>query len=111
MLNIQNYFEEKKESIMFHLSDGINIENLLGRCMITGTNINDMSEYQIAGAFSGRQLIWEPFPFIMSIEVTNEINELLSEKTKEEIDGFIDNFIGVPPEWLEIIKNNKPIFI
>ena len=109
--NIKSYFERNRVAIMEHLFAGIDTKNLLSKCLVKGTPVNEMTEYQVAGAFMGNKIIFEPFPFIMSMAATDEINELLSAKTKEEMDGFIDNFIGVPPDWLEIIKNNRPIFI
>jgi hypothetical protein len=41
--------------------------------------------------------------------VIEEIQEILSAKTKEELDRFTEEHFGLPPEIREVI--NKKIFI
>ncbi|MEA3445383.1 MAG: hypothetical protein U9R19_11740 [Bacteroidota bacterium] len=113
--NIENYFMTKmqymQENMMAFKNGGMNPEYLLTQCVITGIKRENLKEYQIAGFFNGSFLNLLTFPFLISGEAAEEINELLSKETKGEIDGFVDDFIGLPPEWKKILKTNRPILI
>lgn len=113
--NIENYFRSNmqfmQERFMGFQDEGFDPEMMLSKCAISGTNRKDLKEYQIAGFFNGIYLNPATVPFLISSEVAEEINGLLSKETKGEIDGFVNDFIGIPPEWREILKTNRPILI
>ena len=115
MKNIENYLMENMSNMEEKLEDyyfnGRDSNVFLEKCAIKGTPKEELSEYQIAGLFKGKMLDPQVFPYLISMEAAEEINNLLSKKTKDELDGFIDDLIGLPPEWLEILKTNKPILI
>ncbi len=115
LANIENYFLTRMQFMqenMYALQEQeVDPELFLTKCAIKGTPREELNEYQIAGFFNGSNLNMVTFPFLISGEAAEEINELLSKETKGEIDGFIDDFIGLPPEWKEILKTNRPILI
>lgn len=113
--NIENYFRSNmqfmQERFMNLEDDNFDPERMLSQCAITGTKREDLNEYQIAGFFNGSHLNPATIPFLISGEIAEEINGLLSKETKGEIDGFVDDFIGLPPDWREILKTHRPILI
>jgi hypothetical protein len=48
---------------------------------------------------------------MLSGEIMAELQELLSPETKEVLDGFIDQYFGLPPEGKELIKDRDLLFI
>lgn len=74
-------------------------EKWLTHCMIKGTSKEEMSEYQVGAFFKGDRLITNYMPpFMVGDLAMEEMNELLSKETKDEMDDFMDENFGVPPE-------------
>ena len=48
---------------------------------------------------------------MISHEAIEEMQELLSPQTKDELDDFTKEHFDLPPEWREIIKNKKFVLI
>jgi len=114
-MNVDNYFLTKVDinkriEETFNRKD-LNIEECISNCIFNGTSIDDLDEYQICGHFSGNSIIYSFMPFMMSGEAMEEMQEILSKKTKGEIDDFIDEHFGLPPEWKEIVKRKDIILI
>lgn len=102
MFNISNYMMENTDfaavqrRIEEHPDDP---EKWLSHCMIKGTPKEELTEYQIGAFFKGDRLVTNFMPpFMIGQEAMEEMNELLSKETKDEMDGFIDDHFGVPPE-------------
>lgn len=71
----------------------------LTHCMIHGTPKEEMTEYQMAACFRGDRLIVDFMPpYMIGGLAIEELNGLLSKQTKEDMDGFIDEHFGIPPE-------------
>lgn len=74
-------------------------EKWLSHCMIKGTEISELNEYQIGACFKGSELATNFMPpFLIGGEAMEEITGLLSKETKDEMDGFIGDHFGIPPE-------------
>lgn len=74
-------------------------ESWLDQCMIKGTNIDELKEYQMGAFFKGDRLVTNYLPpFMVGEEAMEEMNQVLSKETKDEMDGFLGDHFGVPPE-------------
>ncbi len=89
----------------------LDVEDFLKKCVVKGRSVSDMQEFQLAGIFRGLKLYEGAIPLVFSLEAILEVNELLSAKTKEEMDGYIDEIDDMPPEWKAIFKTKKPILV
>ena len=49
-------------------------------------------------------------PFIIGDEAMEEMQGLLSQKTQDELDRFVDDNFGLPPELKELLKD-KPLVL
>ena len=87
--------------------DALNVEDWLDRCLVKGTPISEMDEYQIFGHCDGKDLLFTLFPYAIGGEAIDEISLLLSNKTLGEIDGFMENHFGLPPELRKLLLDNK----
>ena len=74
------------------------LEPWISSCIVKGTDVKDMTEYQIYGLFEGNRLVFNLLPYAIGGEAIDEVSELLSNKTLGEIDGFMDEYFGLPPE-------------
>ncbi|UTW60923.1 hypothetical protein KFE98_12915 [bacterium SCSIO 12741] len=81
-----------------------------GSCLIKGTPKEEVGEYTLCGYFRGNKLLVREFPYMISFEAMDEISELLSEETKDEMDDFKNTYLGGPPELEELFKG-KPLLV
>lgn len=102
MQNLSSYmmtntdFNALHERINQHPDDP---EAWLDRCMIKNMPIEELSEYQMGAFFKGDQLMTNYLPpFMVGNLAMEEMNQLLSKETKDEMDDFMDDHFGVPPE-------------
>ena len=102
-------FVNKRYNLM-QLQD-CNVDDYISRCLVHDTSINDLKEYQIFAHCRGKQLVLSVFPYMIGHDATEEVQELLSAKTKEELDRFTDKYFGLPPDLREIIRNKNLILI
>lgn len=79
-------------------------------CMVKKTPRGEMAEYNICGLFQGKKMLLGQFPYIIGMEAMDEITELLSAETKDELDNFRDTFLGGPPEFQELLKG-RPVLV
>ena len=74
-------------------------EEWMTHCMIKGTATDQLNEYQIGACFKGDRLVTNFMPpFMIGGEAMEEMSALLSKETKDEMDGFLGDHFGVPPE-------------
>lgn len=81
-------------------------------CVVTGKQVKDLDEYNLVGQFVGDKMITREFPVIISAEIGEEIQNLLSAQTRDELDNFMDTVNGVPPELKELFKSSRrPVLV
>lgn len=90
--------------------DEPNIEELIGRCLISNTTREENREYQICCQCVGDQMVLSHMPYMLGMEAMEEIQELLSPETKRELDGFVGDNFGLPPEWKKAIED-RPVLV
>jgi len=79
----------------------------LAQCMVKGTPVSEMTEYQIAGVCMGDRLILSHLPCLIGGKAMEEMSACLSAATKDELDGFADEFLGIPPELRSLFKDTN----
>ncbi len=76
-----------------------NPEKWMTHCMVKGTDVKELDEFQIGACCKGNELVTNFMPpFLIGGTAMEEITELLSKETKDEMDGFMDDHFGIPPE-------------
>ena len=115
MANIQQYFNDRVDLYGHHqemmYDHSLDAEAWLNRCIVTGEPRATLEEYQIYGHCQGNQLVFSYMPYLISGQAMEALSELISEKTKGEIDRFIDEHFGIPPELKEPIKDRPLVLI
>lgn len=86
------------------------IQHRLKNCWITGEETNDLREYHIMGLCHEGHIHADQVMCIGG-EALDQIQEMLSAKTKDELDRYIDDLNGLPPEWQEALFNRKVVLL
>ena len=115
MQNMQNYYMQMMRS-MNPMRQFIDINNFdlnrwLSQCFFKEQPVNEMDEYEIIGQFDGANMILNSPPMAIGQQVMEEMSELISEKTRGEMDRFREQFLGPPPEIEELIFGRKLLLI
>ncbi len=115
MRNLQRYYQDFMEQrgnqpMMINLQT-FDLKDWLSRCFFKEKPVRSMKEYQLIGQFNGTHMMLNTPPMAIGEEVMEEMAELLSEKTKGEMDRFRKEFLGPPPEIEELIYGRKILLI
>ncbi|MDZ4844240.1 MAG: hypothetical protein SH857_01680 [Chitinophagales bacterium] len=114
MERLGDYFANNVDlsSRMTLLMEGkTDVNEWLSKCAVKGKALNDCAEYQICCACEGSNMLLSHTPLMFSDVAMEEMQGLLSAQTKEELDRFRDEFLGIPPEWRELLKDRALIFV
>ena len=113
--SMQSYFSGNQEFLR-KINDynqnwqSLSEQPLSENCAITGDHKSNLSEYMIYGHFKGNQMITSTMPFLLSGKVLDDVAELLSDETIDELDNFMGEYFGGPPELEELWKPRRPVF-
>ena len=110
---IERYFQEhldfsKRQSLLQPRRAAF--PNWIRECLVSGNPIKKSTEYSLYAHAYGKKLVYDMFPYAISGAAMEEVNELLSEKTREVLDDFIGSHFSGPPEVAEILKK-RPVLI
>ena len=106
------YFSPKRHHLIEKLEDGVfNIKEWVSHCIIKGTPVSEMTEYQIGVQCVGNKMAVLDTPFLIGNEAMDEIMQLLSNKTIGEMNGFIDEFFGLPPDLKKLLKDSGVLIL
>lgn len=80
------------------------------KCVITGEAKDHMDEYMIYGHFRGKAMVKSSMPYLLSGKVMDAVSDLLSNQTIDQLDDFMGEYFGGPPELEELLKPRRPVF-
>lgn len=81
------------------------------KCLIHNTDVSEMSEYIIQGTFYGSQKDMNTPYFLFGDLALEEMQGLMSQKTRDGMDDFIDTYFSGPPEFRELLRERKTVLI
>lgn len=84
----------------------VDINLWISNCMIKGTPVSELGEYQIFGYFEGEKLLVSMLPYVIGEAALEEMESMISAETRGEMDDFIDEHFGLPPEWKKALKKD-----
>ncbi|MFC2129854.1 hypothetical protein ACFLSQ_00310 [Bacteroidota bacterium] len=102
---ITEYFEKNvdlnkrfQESVNF----GDDYQEYISNCMVTNQSINELNEYAIEAHCIGDKMALSFMPYMISEQAMDGIADLLSNKTLNFLNGFMDDYFAYPPEFREL---------
>jgi hypothetical protein len=99
---IEHYFDERvdlaeRRTNLLKFPILPNAKLWLNNCVLSGRLIRPESdEYQIYAHCDGGDLLFAYAPYSISGKTMDDIEKLLSEKTRDRLDDFIDEVLGIP---------------
>ena len=114
-----NYSQESMERIAHYFTSRVdwearrerlkpgapeNFNEWIEKCELTGTKMEDCTDFKMSCDAFGTMLSFTNLPMIISLKAVEEIDALLSAQTREEMEGFLDQFPLVPPELKELLS-------
>ena len=107
--NIKQYMADN--FLLEELKDHSQNNNPFDRCWVTGKLTEELEEYNIVGHFIKDKMVSGQFPILLSPSIGEEIQDLLSQQTKDEFDDFMDTITNIPPELKALFKTKRPVFV
>lgn len=105
MVNIGNYFIEHvnmnyREELLEQFDN--NIKPWLDECVFTDIKRSECKDYQICAECQGPNLMVSFLPLIISSTAIDEIQNLMSKKTKDSFDRFVRDTLNPPVDFKDI---------
>ncbi len=91
------------------LEDERDLDAWIGYCLIKGTPREELDEYQLCALCEGDNMLYHGMPFLLSGAVAEEIQKLLSRKTRDSMDGFIRDHLNQMPDLDKILTGPIPV--
>lgn len=85
--------------------ENLNPDLWVSNCLIKNSAIEQLEEYQLCCMCHGNHLNHLFLPYMISNEAIEEIMELMSQKTLDELNGLKNRFFAPPPEIEKILKD------
>lgn len=79
-------------------SPDVDVAPWLRRCVAHDTPVGALREWQVLAHCVGGDLVLSHLPLVIGGEAVDELVQLLSNETIDELGGFRDEYFGLPPE-------------
>lgn len=83
----------------------------IDRCLIRTTPEARCKERVLIGVCDGPDLLVGPMPWMLSDEALENMQEILSVATKEELGRWKDETLGMPPELEELLRGPRFVLV
>ncbi|QCK15050.1 hypothetical protein [Mangrovivirga cuniculi] len=105
--SIDEYFQDHlmSKSQDELLIDPDNIDQNTNSCLIKGTDVKEVEEYQLFAVCKGKTLMPNTSPYMLSGEVMDELSNLMSNPTIDLLNGFKNKHFGPPSEINDLLKD------
>lgn len=109
---LAGFFEERvkvRERSIF-LAFGNDPNPWIEKCAACQTPRTQMESYSIGGVLLGMDMIYDPYPLCLCGKCEEEIQGLLSKKTRGRWDEFVDtHFDGPPADVEDVPASGRPV--
>ncbi|VAW29393.1 hypothetical protein MNBD_BACTEROID06-1117 [hydrothermal vent metagenome] len=114
MENMQAFFTNHQTFMSkiqaYQQGKGEELDIIISTCTLYEQPIEQLSEYMMFGHFRGDKMIATTMPYIMGGKAMDELSELMSNETIDEMNRFKNEYFGGPAE-LEDLWKGKPVFL
>lgn len=113
-LKMGAYFQ-KNFNVMAHriklTTEELDVMRWLEYCAINGQHVSELAECQIYAQCHGPYMVIQDFPYMISGTVLDEMIDLLSAKTLEDLDNFKNDLVDGPSEFQDLLQSGPKVFI
>jgi len=115
LVRLENHFREHADLAgrqrLMEQPTTTEAKDWIANCLLTHSPIAEATEYQLIAHCNGPHLLLGVAPYMISGKAADELSGLLSAKTKEILDDFIDDYFGLPPELKALIKEKNLLLL
>jgi hypothetical protein len=107
--NIESFFLAHQQIILEHsLKSAIaeSAEELFEVGLISGQAKNDLNGYQLFAHCQGEEVLVDRGAFMLTDATIEQLSSLISQKTRDHLNDFMDNNFGLPPELKKKLTDN-----
>ncbi|MDW3196967.1 MAG: hypothetical protein R8G66_31610 [Cytophagales bacterium] len=96
---MDQYFAQHTQSriVLVDEEGNFNVDECLSSCLVKGTKVTDLTEYQIYAHCRGKQLSSQIPPYMVSNEAVDDMLPLLSNETQDILNGFFNKHFSPDP--------------
>lgn len=115
LANLMNYFQQHVD-LYAHRAHLVAQEEYdpmkwIEKCLVSRRDVNELAECQIYASCQGDQLVFSEFPYMISGPVLDEVVDLLSAETKDELDNYRKEIVDGPSEFQDLLKSGPKVFV
>jgi hypothetical protein len=93
------------------VESGLDPDPWFSTCVVKGTPLDGETEFQVCAQCDGGDMLFTGLPFAIGGTAMEELAELLSKKTRGEIEGYMEEFFGPPGAWRDLWKDRKLVIV
>ena len=104
---------DSRQAMDNYLEQNSSLKSLGGeelQCIIKGESVGNYEEYQVFSLCQGKHMLTSQ-PMAIGADALDELSELISQETKDELDRLMGDFFGIPPELEELLPNHRMPFL
>ncbi|MEM8735895.1 MAG: hypothetical protein AAGG44_16825 [Planctomycetota bacterium] len=113
MMRIQAYVEERLDFELRYEAttewEGSQIERWIDHCALLKIPVSECRGYQIAALCKGNMMSIDMLPMMISGTATEEMQRLMSKKTRERLGDMVQDFFGQPSEFADGPESYSPM--
>ncbi|MFY0652664.1 MAG: hypothetical protein JXQ96_11550 [Cyclobacteriaceae bacterium] len=115
MQNIMKYFSSNIDITgrrkLMQEADYSSVDPWIGQCMIKGMEASEINECQLYAQCNGRNIQFGEFPYMVSGQALDEVIELLSPETLDDLNRFKNEVVDGPSEFQDLLQSGPKVFI
>ena len=107
---VENIDFEKRRRIILE-SESTDYQTRLNNCMVKGLDAKEVGELQIYAQCVGDRMVSGEFPYMVSGVALDEVVNLLSPKSIDDLDRFKNEVVEGPSEFQDLLQGGPKVFI
>jgi hypothetical protein len=115
LAKIQEYFAERTNLIERNEAkfenEELDFESWVDECVLSNKRISECDEFQVLATCQGDQMDMGVFPYALSGDEAEKMQELLSAQTKDEMDDFMNRHLDLPPELKMLLRESNSVVL
>lgn len=85
------------------------VSRWLDHCVFNKKPAKECRNYQVAGLCMGENLSLDMLPIMVSEEAVEEMQKLMSKKTRDRLGDMVQDFFGMPSEFADGPESYRPL--
>ena len=107
--NMERYFAAKLQEREQPIE--VAMDERLSKCLLKNTPLIEEQEFAIVARGFGDKMLQSHYPFAISLSAMDELQELISEKTRDLLDDFVGKNFPGPPEFETVPVDGKWVLV